>query len=63
MKLILDLDEVFGDVEYPQTKYDIGGMGHYIIIDSKNKQKVIDKMVSDYRELLEFEFKETEDEE
>ena len=57
-RLILKLDEVFGDAEYPQTKYDVGGLGHYIVIDIKNKRKAVDEMCQAYRDLLWEEFKE-----
>ena len=62
-KLVLDLDEIFGDIQYPQTQYDIGGLGHYIIINAKDKNKAIDEMVAEFRERLDYGFEEEEEEE
>lgn len=59
--LTLSIDELFND--FPYTKYDIGGMGHYIQIKPEDKGKVIEEMVNEYKELLEQSFYEEEDEE
>jgi len=56
----LELDGMFE--EFPSTKYDIGGLGHYIIVLSENKDKAIDDLVAQYRKDLEDNFEELEEE-
>lgn len=55
-KLILNLDDL--DYTFPITKYDIGGMGHAIVVKAKNKKKAIDEMVMKFRKELEEGFEE-----
>ena len=58
-KLILDLDML--NTDFPSTKYDIGGLGHAIIIYTKDKRKAVDEMVQEYRDELWDGFKEVID--
>lgn len=62
-KLVLDLD-AFSCNGYVYTKYDLGGEGHRIIINEKNKEKFLDAFAKEYREMAEEALEEyTEDDE
>ena len=51
-KLELDLDGFWQD-EYFYTEYDIGGRGHSIVIDAKDKAKFVDSFLAEMRKRLE----------
>ena len=50
MNLQLDLDSL-GEEESPSSKYDIGGLRHYIIIDEKNREAFLNEITKNYRQL------------
>lgn len=58
-QLWLHLDDL--NEEFPSTKYDIGGMGHHIVINAEDKEKVLDEMAFNYRKELEKMFHEEEE--
>jgi len=47
-KLRLDLDDVFD--EYIYTEYDIGGEGHSVTINEKDKEKFLDAISKEFRD-------------
>ncbi len=49
-RYILDLDDLFEG--FPNCSYDVGGLGHYIIVESINLPNAIEDMTQEYRELL-----------
>lgn len=51
-KLQLDLDSL-AESPSPSSKYDIGGLRHYIIIEKKNKEAFLDEVCEEFRELIE----------
>ncbi len=59
-RLWLHLDDM--KEEFPSTKYDLEGMGHHIVINAEDKEKVLDEMASNYRAELEEMFHEEEEE-
>ena len=59
-KYRLDLDDLVS--EYPYTKYDIGGMWHFIIVSENDLHDAINEMVRKYRKNLEESFVVMEDE-
>jgi len=51
MRLKLDLDDL-GTCESPSSKYDIGYLRHYLIIEEENKEAFLDEITKNYRELI-----------
>lgn len=47
-KLTLSLDDLH-DGEFTGTKHDIGGRGHYVIIEEKNKDAAIEEMTGQFK--------------
>jgi len=52
MSLKLDLDNL-GQQDSPYSKFDIGGLRHYIIIKKENKNAFLDEIAKNYREMIE----------
>ena len=51
-KLILDLDGLYTD-GYFYTSFDIGGAGHSILIEAKNKEAFLDEFTKIFRTKIE----------
>ena len=58
----LDIDEVFSNLSL-FTDYDIGGEGHGIIVEVKNRDNAIDEIVHNFMMLIEDSFEPYEEEE
>lgn len=51
MRLKLDLDSL-AEQESPCSKFDVGGLRHYIIIEEENKEAFLDEVTQNYREMI-----------
>lgn len=58
----LNIDEVLSNLSF-FTDYDIGGEGHGIIVEKKNRDNAIDEIVHNFMTLIEDSFEPVEEEE
>jgi hypothetical protein len=58
----LNIDEVMANLSL-FTDYDIGGVGHGIVVERKNLDDAIDEIVSNFQSLIEDSFEPYEEEE
>jgi hypothetical protein len=62
VRLRFDLDALY-EYESPSSKYDIGGLHHYIVIEEENKEAFLDEIAKHYQEIFEELLEIEEDEE
>ena len=58
----LDIDEVMSNLSL-FTDYDIGGEGHGVVVEGKNRDNAIDEIVHNFMMLIEDSFEPYEEEE
>ncbi len=51
MNLKLDLDDL-GEQDSPHSKFDVGGLRHYIVIKKENRDAFLDEITQNYRKMI-----------